>query len=174
MTSGLRTIQRFTSPRVIALLFACFCLTGCNKVEAARFELAILLFFAFLAFALQVVATGPAVFRVRIRDTWRAVAFGVGLLATFAHVTLLVMGTTIVQDLSLDLRQDVRNLYLLLLWPGVFHVGLPARLVETRGATEHDGLVGVRRPQWSIVLAALYVAVVGFFTYHLFYTAQFG
>jgi hypothetical protein len=149
-------------------------LTGCNKVEAARFELSILQIFAFIAFALQVVATGPAVFRVRIRDTWRAVAFVVGLLAALAHATLLVLGTTIVQDLPMDLRDEVRNLYLLLLWPGVFHVALPARLVETRGATEHDDLVGVRRPQWSIVLAVLYVAVAGFFTYHLFHTAQFG
>jgi hypothetical protein len=175
MTSPLRTPNALAkTPRVIALLFASLCLTGCTKVDAARFELTVLLGFAFLAFGLQVVATGPAVFRVSIRNTWRAVAFAVGLLAAFAHATLLVMGTTIVQDLPLDLRDDVRNLYLLLLWPGVFHVALPARVVETRGSTEHDGLVGVRRPQWSILLGGLYVAVVGYFAYHLFYTGQFG
>jgi hypothetical protein len=149
-------------------------LTGCNEVAAARFELFILLCFAFVAFGLQVVATGPAVFRVRIRDTWRAIAFVLGLLAATAHLTLLVLGTQVVQDVSMSSRRELTSLYLLLLWPGIFHVALPVRLVETRGSTEQDQLVGVRRPRWSLFAGAAYVLVAGFFAYHLLYTGQFG
>jgi hypothetical protein len=174
MSSWVRTIRRFTSPRVIALFFACFCLTGCNEVAAARFELLFLLCFAFIAFLLQVVATGPAVFRVRIRDTWRGVAFVVGLLAASAHVTLLVLGTQVVQDVSMSARRELMSLYVLLLWPGVFHVALPVRLVETRDSTEQDQLLGVRRPLWSLYAGVAYALVAGFFAYHLLYTGQFG
>jgi hypothetical protein len=174
MTCSVRTIQRFTSPRVIALLIACFCLTGCNEVAAARFELFILLCFASVAFLVQVVATGPAVFRVRIRDTWRAVAFILGVLAAAAHFTLLVLGTQVVQDVSMSARRELVMLYGLLLWPGVFHVALPVRLLETTESTEQDQLVGVRRPRWSIFAGVGYVLVAGFFAYHLLYTGQFG
>ena len=143
-----------TAPRVIAFLFASFFLTGCNEVEAARFELSILLVCALSVFGLQAVATGPAVFRVSIRDTWRAIAFVVGVFAAIAHATLLVLGTNVVQDVSMSARRELATLYALLLWPGVFHVALPVRLLETRNSTTQDQLVGVRRPQWSVYVGA--------------------
>ena len=173
---GHRALPSFaaTAPRVIAFLFASFFLTGCTEVAAARFELLILLLCSLVAFALQAVATGPAVFRVSIRDTWRAIAFVIGVFAAIAHATLLIMGTQVVQDVTMSSRRELAMLYALLLWPGVLHGALPVRLLETRNSTTQDQLVGVRRPQWSLYVGAAYVVVAAFFGYHLLYTGRFG
>jgi len=145
-------------------------LSGCwSATEQARFDLFIFALLSTMAFSLQAVASGPALF-VKTVSGWRAVVALVGAMtALLTAGVLFAAAADAMLGYSPGIRSDseVKRYFVAILAMGLFQVVLPARLIEImssqRPTPEFAEELGVRlmRPIRVVAIPAG-VAYVGF------------